>query len=129
PFFLDVFAPDLALNDGLNASAAQLPTANGVDSDTGEPSVVPTIPVTEESVVSPPQNVGFWRKPCLLTVTTSFRRRTTIPPWTIVGSSLETMTRALSWFTLIAARVTVWPRLNGPATLATTIDMPNGAPW
>src|SRR6202035_133546 len=124
PFFFDVFAPVAALKDGLNASAPQLVRCSGVDSDW----VPLSVEVSAESVDSGEQLVGLNRKPCLLTATLIvFRRSGT--PLTIVGRTLVAITLADFGSTLIVARVTTVPRLNGPATAGTAIERPNGAPW
>ena len=47
----------------------------------------------------------------------------------IVGNgSLTTVICAVCGSTLTAARTTIVPRLNGPATAGTTMISPNGAP-
>ena len=84
-------------------------------------------PVTVDSVANTLQLVGLIRKPCLLICTVMPFKRSGMP-LKIVGSTLVTVTRAVYWSTLIVARVTTLPRLNGPATAGTTIDRPNGAP-
>src|SRR5205823_9640688 len=62
-----------------------------------------------------------------LTATLTLLSRIGTPP-TIVGSVLAALTRAVCGSTLMAARVTTVPRLNGPATAAIGIDRPNGPP-
>ncbi len=69
------------------------------------------------------QLVGFSRKPCLLTFTTIVFSRTGMP-LTILGSTLSAITCAVDGLTVIVARVTTVPRLNGPATAGTLIDSP-----
>ena len=73
------------------------------------------------------QLVGLSRKPCLL-MSRSRPANAAVCPCKIVGRTLVTVTRAVYGSTVIVARVTTLPRLNGPATAGTTIDRPNGAP-
>src|SRR4029077_10530450 len=60
-------------------------------------------------------------------LTVMFRRRSGTP-LKIVGRTLSTVTRAVVGSTLIVARVTTVPRLNGPAVAGTAIESPYGAP-
>ncbi len=58
PFSFEVFALVAALNDGLNASAPQLPTWNGL----ARLWLAPNVEVSADSVASGPQLVGLNRK-------------------------------------------------------------------
>ena len=119
PLAFEVLALVDALNVGLNASALQLPTWNGLD----RLCVAPNVEVSVDSVASAPQLVGLSRKRGLLVATVKPFSRTGTP-LTIVCTAPETITRAVCGSTLIVARVTTLPRLNGPATAGTTIDRP-----
>ena len=120
PFSFEVFALVAVLNDGLKASALQLPTWKGLDS----PCVAPNVEVNVDSVASGPQLVGLKMKLVRLTATLRVFNRTGTPP-TIVGRLvLATVTRAVCVSTEIVARVTTVPRLKGPATTDTGIDRP-----
>ena len=126
PFSFEVFALVAVLNDGLNASALQLPTWKGVD----RPCVALNVEVSVDSVARAPQLVGLKMNEGRFTSTFSVFSRTGTPP-TIVGSvpgvpagGVATVTRAVCGSTLIVARVVTVPRLNGPATTATGIERP-----
>src|ERR1035437_7340263 len=136
PLALEVLPPTVALNEGLNASLLHSPTWNGV-----ETLCVPVAPfcgwvypVSVDSVARALQLVGLNKKPCLLIAMLTFVRRTRTPelanptPMAIRGKFASTVTLEVRGSTLIVARVTIVPRLNGPATAGTAIDIPNGAP-
>ena len=123
PIALEVLALVATANDGLNASAPQLATENGLETFW----VAPSVPLSVESVASGPQLVGLNRKlERLIATLRPFSRSGT--PLKIVGSVLVAITRPVCGSTLIAARVTSVPRLNGPAAALIGIDSPKGEP-
>src|SRR5580692_10082886 len=75
PLAFEVFAPAADPNDGLNASAPQLLTWNGID----VLCVAPSVDVSVVSVASAPQLLGLRRNPCLLISTLIPRRRRGMP--------------------------------------------------
>src|ERR1019366_10766869 len=92
---------------------------------------VPSEPVNVDSVNSGVvQLVGLTSKPWRSIENVSVRTLIGMPaPGTIIGTLLSVaMTWPVLWLTLILARAIVLPRLNGPATLGTTIERPKGAP-
>ena len=111
------------LNLGLNGSALQLATLNGLD----RVCVALKVDVNVVLVASAPQLVGLKRKFGRLTATLMLRSRNGTP-LKIVGSVLAAMTRPLCGSTPIATRVTIVPRSNGPAAAWIGIDRPYGAP-
>jgi hypothetical protein len=79
-------------------------------------------------IVFSAQLVGFRKKSGLLTLTPTSRTSSGIP-CRIVGNGSDTMLTVASCLsTNNAARTVTLPRSNGPATAATTIAIPNGAP-
>jgi hypothetical protein len=104
---------------GVNGSAAQPLTWNGLAAVV----TLPNVEVNAVSVASAPQFVGLNRKLPRSTATLSVRKRSGTP-LTIVGSPLLTTTRPVCASTLIAARVTTVPKLNGPAAARIAIDRP-----
>src|SRR6185437_7303019 len=109
---------------GLNGSALQLVTANGLEM----PCVAPSVEVSSVSVESGPQLVGLNRNSLRLTTTLMSRRRSGTPLKIAGRSVVVAITRALCGSTLIVACVTTLPRSNGPAAAWIGIDRPYGAP-
>ncbi len=62
------------------------------------------------------------------TVTFARRSRNGTPSMTCGNGSDVVVSAAVCGSMLTKARTTTLPRLNGPATVGTTIDSPNGAP-
>src|SRR5256714_8667361 len=129
PLALVNFAIVAALKDGLKPSLSHWLTWNGLDRlwVPVMPPAASVKPLSTDSVASGLQLVGLSKKPCLL-VLTLMRRMRTSTPLTRRGTVLVTITRAVLGSTLIVARVTTRPRLNGPATAGTAIERPYGAP-
>ncbi len=117
--------PDVAtLNFGPNDSPAHPATANGVDTSL----CVPCEPGDDAVMFCCAQFVGLKMNPGRLIVTFVFRSRRGIPSRICGSGSVVTVNAVVYGSTLIIARTTTFPRLNGPAWVGTTIDRPNGAP-
>ena len=110
-------------NDGLKASALQPVAWNGSDASC----VAPDVDVSVVAIDAAAQLVGLSMNPCRLMDTVSALSLTGMPA-TMVLTGAVTVTAAVLWLTVIFARVTTGPRLNGPATAGTTMDIPYGAP-
>jgi len=88
PPAFDACALDETPNAGLNLSALQSLTRNGLD----RPCVALNVEVSVVLVASGPQFVGLNRNPGRLTATLMLRRRSGTP-WKIVGSVVVAITR------------------------------------
>ena len=127
PLALDGLPLVVAVNVGLKPSALQPSAWNGVLTASA---TAPNVDVSVDSVVRQHAAVGRVEQEALLV---DRRRDQRAQPQrdalaTIVGSVACDRHPAVVGSTLIVARVTTLPRLNGPATAGTTIDSPYGAP-
>src|SRR5581483_1332894 len=112
------------LNVGPKCRPAHPETANGAETWAW----APCAPVIVAVTCSCAQSVGLKMNPGRSIVTFAVRSRSGIPSITCGNASLVTVNAAVLGSTAIRARTTTLPRLNGPATVGTTIDRPNGEP-
>src|SRR6202035_1796625 len=129
PPTFEVLPVTVAVKLGLNASAAQLVTWNGTDSDDAAPSMLCRAAVIDIGSQLVGLNVNPWR--VIVTLTCLICSGMPLISGGIAYGpelSLVIVSAAVSGSTWTVARTMTLPRWNGPASAGLTIESPNGAP-